>query len=56
MAQGVVKVMQQGKIVVRVHALIRADRRFEPRHHRLQGLLLIEPAGKQMVRVHRGPD
>ena len=48
MAQGVVAMMQQGKVVVRVQALIRADRRFEPHHHWFQGLLLIKPTGKQM--------
>jgi hypothetical protein len=53
MSQGVVAMMQQGKIVVRVRALIRAHRRFESRQHRLQSLLLIEPTGEQ-VNPHKG--
>src|SRR5713101_1475578 len=51
--KGGVTVMQQGKILVRMRALMLADGLFELRHHRGKGLLLIEPAGKQM-HPHKG--
>jgi hypothetical protein len=46
--KGDVAVMQQGKIVGRVRALICPDGLYEARHHWLKGLLLIKPTGKQV--------
>ena len=51
--KGRVAVMQPGKVLTRMGALMRADGLFEPRHHRLKGIVLIEPAGKQM-HPHKG--
>jgi len=51
--KGRVAVMQQGKGLTRMGALMLTDGLFEPRHHRLKGIVLIEPAGTQM-HPHQG--
>ena len=40
--------MQQGKVVARMRVLMRLYRLGELGHHRAQGLVLVEPMGKQM--------
>ena len=40
--------MQQGKIIVRMCLLMGLDRLRELSHHRVKGLLLVEPMGKHM--------
>ena len=41
-------VMQQGKVIARMRLLIGLYRLRELSHHRVKGMLLVEPMGKQM--------
>jgi len=47
--------MQQGKVVARMRVLMRLYRLGELGHHRAQGLVLVEPMGKQMHADKRQP-
>jgi hypothetical protein len=40
--------MQQGKVVTRMRRLLGLYRLCELRHHRVKGMLLVEPMGKYM--------
>src|SRR6266478_9457479 len=46
--QGLIAVMHQGKVVVRMGELMRFDRLLEAGHHRRKALLLVKPMGKEM--------
>jgi hypothetical protein len=46
--QRLVAMMQQGAVICWMGALMALKRLLEPGHHRLKGLLLGEPMGKQM--------
>ncbi len=56
--QGLVAVMQEGKVVTGVHLLMGCDRLLELSHNRVKGALLIEPMLKEMhARIgHTGLD
>ena len=41
-------VMQQGKVIARMRLLLGLYRLRELRHHRVKGLLLVEPMGNHM--------
>ena len=46
--QRLLAVMQQGKVIARMRLLLGMDRLRELSHHRVKGMLLVEPMGKQM--------